>query len=121
MKYFELNRSCDVILDNDLVDAMKPGDRVQITGCYRYVDAPLSTIDFYPRWSFRHIKLSSFELKWILADEWFYLYLILSHIDSFILGIRTPNFFILRDSVDNIWIKLIIPFGPITGLFTKTF
>ena len=35
LKYFEYNRSCDVILDNDLVDAMKPGDRVQITGCYR--------------------------------------------------------------------------------------
>lgn len=31
----QLPRSCDVIMDNDLVDSMKPGDRVQIVGCYR--------------------------------------------------------------------------------------
>eukprot|EP00088_Acartia_fossae_P042154 TRINITY_DN4416_c0_g1_i13.p1 TRINITY_DN4416_c0_g1~~TRINITY_DN4416_c0_g1_i13.p1 ORF type:complete len:800 (-),score=269.01 TRINITY_DN4416_c0_g1_i13:315-2714(-) len=31
----QLPRSCDVFLDNDLVDSMKPGDRVQIVGCYR--------------------------------------------------------------------------------------
>lgn len=31
----QLPRSIQVILQNDLVEALKPGDRVEVTGVYR--------------------------------------------------------------------------------------
>lgn len=38
----QLPRSINVVLENDLVDKVKPGDRVQVTGVFRTV-APHST------------------------------------------------------------------------------
>lgn len=38
----QLPRSINVVLENDLVDKVKPGDRIQVTGVFRTV-APHST------------------------------------------------------------------------------
>lgn len=50
----QLPRSIEVVLDDDLVDAVKPGDRVQIVGVYRTLGGGMNTIN-----SFRTVLLAN--------------------------------------------------------------
>ncbi|KAI9173071.1 MCM DNA helicase complex subunit [Blastocladiella emersonii ATCC 22665] len=52
----QLPRSLDVILDDDLVDACKPGDRVQIVGVYRAVSAGTGTGTFRTVMLANHVR-----------------------------------------------------------------
>ncbi|XP_072371240.1 DNA replication licensing factor MCM3 isoform X2 [Scyliorhinus torazame] len=62
----QLPRSVDVILDNDLVDVVKPGDRVQVIGTYRCLPGKKNG---YTSGTFRtiliacHVKLMSKEVS----------------------------------------------------------
>ncbi|XP_069786746.1 zygotic DNA replication licensing factor mcm3-like isoform X2 [Narcine bancroftii] len=62
----QLPRSVDIILDNDLVDVVKPGDRVQVIGTYRCLPGKKNG---YTSGTFRtiliacHIKLMSKEVS----------------------------------------------------------
>lgn len=52
----QLPRSVDIIVDNDLVDVCKPGDRVQVIGCYRCLPNKQGV---YTSGTFRCILLSN--------------------------------------------------------------
>ncbi|KAN0028400.1 hypothetical protein ACTFIV_010244 [Dictyostelium citrinum] len=62
----QLPRSVDILLDNDLVDTVKPGDRVQVYGVYRAIpmSAPeLKTTKFRPILICNRISLLSKEVS----------------------------------------------------------
>ncbi|KAK5583797.1 hypothetical protein RB653_005397 [Dictyostelium firmibasis] len=62
----QLPRSVDILLDNDLVDTVKPGDRVQVYGVYRAIpmSAPeLKTTKFRPILICNKISLLSKEVS----------------------------------------------------------
>ncbi|KAG7247845.1 hypothetical protein CRUP_016045, partial [Coryphaenoides rupestris] len=51
----QLPRSLDIILDNDLVDAAKPGDRVQVIGTYRCLPGKMAG---YTSGTFRTVMIA---------------------------------------------------------------
>jgi len=54
----QLPRSVDVLADDDLVDACKPGDRVQVVGQYRCLPAKKNG---FTSGSFRSVQLYSLD------------------------------------------------------------